>query len=206
VLDNQSHSLFGPTPWQTVGPFFHFALPFRGCADLTGASDAGARPDLMDPLYDRLYRPPGRTAPAGEAIAITGRVLDAAGEGVCDALVEIWHADAAGRFPPCGGDDAFIGFGRCATQEDGGFCFATIKPGAVQPDAPHIAVGVLGRGILRRLVTRLYFAGEPENAHDAVLALVPAERRATLLATPSASGYCFDIRLQGPGETVFFQC
>jgi protocatechuate 3,4-dioxygenase alpha subunit len=212
MADNQTASLFGPTPWQTVGPFFHYALPWLGCADLEGASLIGARPDLIVQGHELLYRAPDKGVQAGERIEIFGRVLDGDGNGVPDALIEIWQADAAGRYAvPSGAKLAFYGFGRCATAEDGSYRFVTIKPGAVVgPDdavaAPHIAVSVLGRGILKRLVTRMYFADEAANDDDAVLALVPAERRATLLADRAAQGYRFDIRLQGAGETVFFQC
>jgi protocatechuate 3,4-dioxygenase alpha subunit len=212
MADNQTEALSGPTPWQTVGPFFHYALPWHGCADLTGTSGIGARPELMAAAHERLYRAPGKAVPVGEKIAIAGRVLDGDGNGVPDALLEIWQADAAGRYgAPEGANQSFCGFGRCATAEDGSYRFLTIKPGAVvAPDgavgAPHIAVGVLGRGILKRLVTRLYFEDEAANERDAVLALVPVERRATLLARRDGDGYRFDIRLQGAGEAVFFQC
>jgi protocatechuate 3,4-dioxygenase alpha subunit len=183
MADNQSPELFGQTPWQTVGPFFHYALPWWGGADLTGQSDIGAAP-----------------------IDFTGRVLDGAGDLVSDALIEIWQADATGRY---GGE--FAGFGRAPTDEAGVFHFRTIRPGPVPgpgntQQAPHIAVGVLGRGLLKRLVTRLYFADAPENENDAILDLVPVERRPTLIARPDGAAWRFDIVLSGPNETVFFDC
>ena len=134
-----------------------------------------------------------------------------------DALVEIWQADSEGRYAhPADGrplaSNSFRGFGRCPTAKDGGFQFSTIVPGSVAgPDgttqAPHINVGVFSRGILKRLFTRIYFAGNPANAKDPILALVPAPRRDALMAKPDPAKpalYRFDIRLRGPGETVFF--
>jgi protocatechuate 3,4-dioxygenase alpha subunit len=110
-------------------------------------------------------------------------------------------------------DPNFVGFGRCASDKDGGFRFRTIKPGRVPGpgntlQAPHIALGMVGPGILKRLVTRVYFADAAENAEDPILALVPEERRATLIAVPETNGsnvYRFDIHLSGPRETVFFE-
>ena len=144
--------------------------------------------------------------PAGEPIEIIGRVLDGAGAIVPDALIEIWQADAEGRY-----DGAFAGFGRAPTDEAGVFHFRTIRPGLVpRPgnglQAPHIAIGVLGRGLLKRLVTRLYFADAPQNASDPILDLVPPERRATLIAQRDGAVWRFDIVLSGPRETVFFDC
>ncbi len=177
------------TPSQTVGPFFHYCLtpagyPYQAAVD---AAIAGA----------------------GAAIEIVGAVLDGDGAPVGDAMLEFWQADAAGRYA---GADAglpanapFRGFARVATDAGGVFRLQTVKPGAAGAGAPHIAVSVLGRGMLNRLYTRVYFAGEAANATDQVLALVPAERRSTLIATQEASGqWRFDIRLQGEGETVFF--
>ena len=145
--------------------------------------------------------------PAGEPIDITGRVIDGAGYIVSDALIEIWQADAEGHY---GGGD-FIGFGRAPPDEAGVFRFRTIRPGPVPGpgntlQAPHIAVGVLGRGLLKRLVTRLYFADEPQNESDPILDLVPAERRPTLIAHRDGDIWRFDIVLSGPNETVFFDC
>jgi len=219
ALDNQSGDLFGQTPSQTVGPFFHYGLPWKGGADLAGASELGARPDLIPPEHDLLTRANVRTPVEGLPIEITGRVLDANGAAVPDALIEIWQANAAGRYNSPDDprtdvtvDAAFVGFGRGATGEDGSFRFRTVLPGrAPGPgnvlQAPHIAVGVFGRGLLKRLVTRLYFEDGEGNERDPVLALVPPHRRETLIAakvgeTPVA--YRFDIHLQGEHETVFF--
>src|SRR5262249_39685627 len=136
-----------------------------------------------------------------------------------DAMVEIWQADGAGRHP---GDDAaarpnsgFRGFGRAACDGAGEFAFRTVKPGAVpgpggRLQAPHIDVGIFARGLLRRLFTRISFAAEPGSGADPILALVAADRRATLVAARGAAAdgvplYRFDIALQGPQETVFFE-
>ena len=153
----------------------------------------------------------------GTRIRIEGRIFDGDGKVLPDAMVEIWQADAEGRYAsPADGrplkSNSFRGFGRCPTDKDGGFRFETVKPGQVAgpkgtPQAPHINVGVFSRGILKRLFTRIYFADEPANAPDPILALVPADRRATLLAKPDPTKpglYRFDIRLQGKDETVFF--
>lgn len=188
----------GITPSQTVGPFFSFSL--------TPAKDgfpALARNDLVT------------EGTVGDPILITGRVFDGAGVPVPDAMVEIWQADGAGRYPGKGAqaNTSFTGFGRSETRE--GFRFRTVKPGGVpgadgKPQAPHINVNVFARGILRRMFTRLYFEGEPANDGDAALKLVPAERRKTLIARRDGTAegmahYVFDIRLQGDGETVFFE-
>jgi protocatechuate 3,4-dioxygenase alpha subunit len=207
----------GRTPWQTVGPFFHYALPWKGGADLTGQSALGARPDLFPRDHDFLNSTSPKGPIRGERIAIHGFVFDAEAAPVPDAMLEIWQANSAGRYaspadprddPPL--DDSFSGFGRAATGADGGYRFETIRPGRVPGpgntlQAPHIAIGIFGRGLLKRLVTRLYFAGDPANAEDPILPLVPAHRRTTLMATEGAYGiWRFDIRLQGEAETVFF--
>jgi protocatechuate 3,4-dioxygenase alpha subunit len=180
------------TPSQTVGPFFHVAIPARGHETLVTDATPGPR------------------------IIVEGSVLDGAGDPVPDALIEIWQANAAGcwnhpedpRSPER--DRAFEGFGRVGTGADGRFAIETVKPGAVwEPDgqtrAPHLLAGVFARGLLTRLVTRIYFEDEPANAHDPILALVPADRRSTLVARWNRQDtYAFDIVLQGPGETVFF--
>ena len=182
----------GLTPFQTLGPFFDFGLIIR---------DGGV-----------VAQP----AAAGRHITIEGTVRDGAGDVLPDAVIEIWQANAAGKYrhpddhqnSPI--DPACDGFGRVATDDLGRFAFTTVVPGRVPgPDsslqAPHLAVGVLARGLLTRLVTRMYFEDEPSNAEDAVLALVRTERRATLLAKRTGPDrYRFDIALQGPGETVFF--
>jgi protocatechuate 3,4-dioxygenase alpha subunit len=188
------------TPSQTVGPYLHIGLT---------PSHPGARA-----IFSASVADPGV---AGMRVRIEGRVLDAEGKPLADALVETWQADAQGRYAhPADGRplaaNSFRGFGRAATDEEGRFAFATIKPGPVpgpggSTQAPHINVGVLGRGLLKRLFTRLYFPDEPANASDPILALVPPERRATLLARadPMRAGVLhFDIHLQGEFETVFF--
>lgn len=187
------------TPSQTVGPFFHFALPRAGWEIVAG-------PDAK-----------------GERIELVGTVFDGDGVPVSDALIEVWQANAAGRYEhPEDGQDkpldpAFHGFGRCPTAADGSFRFLTVKPGRVPGrgnslQAPHVNVSILGRGLLKRLATRIYFEDSPENAEDPVLNLIedPA-RRATLVAVRDGVGewgtrYRLDLRLQGAGETVFFAC
>jgi len=188
------------TPSQTVGPFLHIGLApadynFRV---LFGSSLAG----------------PGV---AGVPIEIEGAIRDGEGNVLPDALVEIWQADSDGRYPhPADGrpvrSNSFRGFGRAATDAAGQFHFATVKPGAVPApggglQAPHINVGIFARGLLKRLFTRIYFAGEALNAGDPILALVPEGRRHTLMAQPETTHpgrFRFDIRLQGADETVFF--
>ena len=221
ALDNQSPELFGQTPWQTVGPFFHYGLPWKGGADLVAQSELGARPDLFPAEHDVLNLSPPREPVTGEVVVLIGAVRDGEGEPVPDAMLEIWGANAAGRYrspddprsdPPI--DPGFVGFGRAATDADGWYRFHTLRPGPVpghdgRPQAPHVAVGVFGRGLIKRLVTRLYFADDARTLDDAVLALVPATRRGTLLAARVAvdpATYRFDIVLQGEGETVFFEC
>jgi protocatechuate 3,4-dioxygenase alpha subunit len=180
------------TPFQTVGPFFAICLSESGCAHIASENAIGRR------------------------IAIEGTVRDGAGAVVSDALVEIWQANAAGRYAhpddhqskPL--DPNFTGYGRAPTNDEGRFVIETIMPGRVPGpggtlQAPHLLLGILARGILTRLVTRLYFDDEPSTREDPVLALVPAERRATLLARPMGDDrYRFDLVLQGDGETVFF--
>ncbi len=207
------------TPWQTVGPFFHYALPWRGGADLLrGEGDLGARPDLVPEGHD-LAGPErrARAVPAGEVIEVFGLVLDGEGQPVPDALVEIWQANAAGRYHADADprtdlplDADFLGFGRASTSAEGLYRFRTLRPGRTPGpgnslQAPHIAVGVQGRGLLKRLVTRIYFDGDPANAEDPILALAPAARRGTLMARREGDAWRFDIHLQGPAETVFFE-
>ena len=182
------------TTSQTVGPYLHIGLTWLITEDLAPAGVAGER------------------------IALQGRVIDGDGKPVNDALVEIWQANAQGKYahpldhqakPP---EKGFRGFGRSATDDQGRFRFRTIKPGRVPgPDgrlqAPHIAVNVFMRGQLKQLVTRVYFPDEPANAEDAVLALVAADRRGTLIAkkTGGKSGALeWNLILQGREETVFF--
>lgn len=204
-LDNQDQGLFGQTPWQTVGPFFHYGLAWKGGADLVGVSEIGARPELFPQDHYVLNQPSSKGVVEGEVITLEGVVLDAAGVSIVDAMIEIWQADAAGRYADGSRNTGFIGFGRSSTDENGVYRFRTIRPGRVDDtQAPHIAVGVFGRGLLKRLVTRAYFEGEKANSHDPILALVPAERRETLIAKPVGDVWRFDIVLQGEAETVFF--
>lgn len=217
--DDQDTDRLGQTPWQTVGPFFHYGLPWKGGADLIGASDLGARPDLTPTGHFLLNGPTHRGAVIGQPIEIIGQVFDGGGAPVPDAMIEIWQANAAGRYNSAGDrredapfDEAFNGFGRSATDPDGTFRFRTILPGRTpgpgnSPQAPHLAVGVFGRGLIKRLVTRLYFEDGAGNDEDPVLALVPPARRGTLIAgkvSVEPLTYRFDIHLQGDHETVFF--
>ncbi len=202
-LDNQSPELFGQTPWQTVGPFFHYGLPWKGGADLVSASELGARAELFPAEHYLLHVAQARGPVKGRVIELHGRVLDAKGQPVPDAMIEIWQANAAGRFVRDEGD-SFLGFGRSSTSREGEYRFRTIFPGRVQEQAPHIAVSVFGRGLIKRLVTRVYFAGEASNEGDAILALVPEARRGTLIAAKDDHGYRFDVELAGDRETVFF--
>ncbi|HTF10111.1 MAG TPA: protocatechuate 3,4-dioxygenase subunit alpha, partial [Asanoa sp.] len=146
---------------------------------------------------------------------LRGVVVDGAGEPVPDALVETWQADRAGRFDhpddPRGAvaSPGFRGFARCPTDPEGRWAIRTVRPGPVPgPDgtlqAPHIDVSVLARGLLDRLVTRIYFPDEAANAGDPVLSQVDPIRRQTLVARESDDGLVFDITLQGDHETVFF--
>ena len=190
----------GITPSQTVGPYYAIALT-PGDYDWT----ATAGNDLVTPDA------------SGERIRIEGRVLDGDGKPVNDAMLEIWQADAAGRYAHpadkrANPNAAFKGFGRAGTDESGSYRFETVKPGAVAgpngPQAPHVVVAVFARGMLRQCYTRLYFSDENANAADPVLGLVPQQRRATLIAQRQDGGgeavYRFDVQLQGEGETVFF--
>jgi len=175
---------YGSTPSQTVGPYLSIGLTWPD-GPFVVAEDA-----------------PG-------AVWIRGTVRDGAGEPVTDALVETWQADSRGHFAhpedPGGRSVEFRGFGRCPTDPHGRFEIRTVVPGEIPGQAPHIDVSIFARGLLSRLVTRIYFADRPEaNESDPVLRSVPAERRTTLLAEPDADGYRFDVRLQGEGETVFF--
>jgi protocatechuate 3,4-dioxygenase alpha subunit len=215
--DNLDRALFGQTPSQTVGPFFHYGLPWKGGADLVGASDLGARTDLFPADHYVLAEPAARDAPDGAPIVIAGRIIDTKGEPVPDAMVEIWQANAAGRYASPDDrrdeiplDPGFVGFGRSSTAADGSWRFRTIKPGRVPGpgnslQAPHVALSIFGRGLLKRLPTRLYFEGDPDHAVDPVLAYVPADRRATLIARRQADdSWWLDIHLGGAQETVFF--
>ncbi len=153
---------------------------------------------------------------AGERVVITGKIVDGDGLPVTDAVIETWQANSYGKYAHP--DDAqeklleenFKGFGRVLTDAQGGFRLTTVKPGTVAgPDgkeqAPHITVVIFMRGLLKQLMTRIYFADEAANASDAVLSRVPMARRATLMAAKSADGSLqWNVHLQGPNETVFF--
>lgn len=178
---------------QTVGPYFKIGLAW---------------------LFDHDVAGP---AAIGERLTIAGRVLDGDGQPVPDALLEIWQADASGTYSASAGAGqtaaSFKGHARIPTGDDGTFRFETVKPGRVSaPDgglqAPHILVTVFMRGLLRPLWTRIYFAGDPANAADLLLGLVPEGRRRTLLAEPRggrADALEWNVVLQGPDETVFFE-
>ena len=152
----------------------------------------------------------------GERVTIRGRVIDADGRPVNDAAVEIWQANSQGRYAsPEDRQDkplepAFRGYGRSLTDEQGGFRFSTVKPGPVPSpgnslQAPHLNVVIFMRGLLKQLMTRMYFPDDAANAADAVLALVPVERRSTLIARKTADGTLeWNVILQGRDETVFF--
>jgi len=188
------------TPSQTVGPFFAFGL--------TAGESGYAFTSLFPPVLAQPWA-------KGTPIRITGRVFDGENRTIPDALVEIAHLDAAGQLVTSleqARTGGFRGFGRCATgvASDHSFTFETIKPGAAAGEAPHIDFIVTMRGMLVHAFSRFYFDDEgAANATDPVLNTVPAERRATLIATrdPGMAGtacYRFDIRMQGPQETVFF--
>jgi protocatechuate 3,4-dioxygenase, alpha subunit len=172
------------TPGQTVGPFFHSALPFEGDSELV---------------------PRGRA----DAIRLHGRVLDGAGVPIPDALIELWQAAPDGSVVQQPGSLrrdgwTFTGWGRSATDGAGHYSFTTLVPGATEPGrAPFFAVIVFARGLLDRLFTRAYLPGDPALAEDALLQSVAPERRGTLIATADATGFVFDIVLQGELETVF---
>lgn len=172
------------TPSQTVGPFFGVGLPYERGEQIVAPDTA-------------------------EAIRIEGQVLDGLGQPVPDALLEVWQPDQHGRYRSAR-DQGHNGFGRCRTDAEGAFSFVTVKPGAtVAPDgriqAPHLNVTIFARGLLRHLVTRMYFPTETAaNAADPVLGLVPAGRRSTLIARQEKNVLHFDVRLQGENETVFF--
>ena len=185
------------TPSQTVGPFFHLALDRAEWADLT------------------------KDGPAGERVVVEGRLTDGDGVPVADACLELWQANAAGRYAhpddtrtdkPL--DPHFRGFGRVSTDAEGGFRFTTIRPGPAPGagnalQAPHIAVALFARGLLKPLYTRIYFDGDPLNEADPVLQSIddPARRRTVLATRRDGAGaptWTLDIVMQGDNETVFF--
>lgn len=178
------------TPSQTVGPYFAYAWT----PELYGRRPLATNRLTTDDT-------------PGERIRLEGVVHDGDGATIRDCVVEIWQADASGAHQP-----GAAGFGRCGTDESGAYHFDTVKPGALgDGQAPHIAVTVFARGMLCHAFTRVHFSDEESaNAADSVLATVPEDRRATLIATRRERGggavYRFDIHLQGENETVFFDC
>lgn len=182
----------GLTPSQTVGPYLHIGFDWLATTNLA-AKDT-----------------------PGEPIRIEGRLVDAEGVAVPDGVIEIWQANAQGEYAhagqPMAADQSFSGFGRCSTDADGRFYFSTIKPGRVPAadggwQAPHIAVNVFARGLLKQLVTRIYFPGDAHQ-DDWVLQQVPETRRATLIAQPmhdQPTTFYWQIALGGRHETVFFE-
>ena len=179
------------TSWQTVGPYFSIGLTPLYRAEI---ADAGVE---------------------GERVQVRGVIRDGRGAPISDALIEVWQADTAGHYAHpedargSAADAAFNGFGRIPTDAQGRFAFSTIKPGRVpMPDgrlqAPHLVVGIMMRGLLRLVPTRMYFPDDPANTDDPVLALVPSERRATLIARRDGDHLRWDIHMQGPEEIVFF--
>lgn len=177
---------------QTVGPYLHIGLTWLNTTRIAG---------------------PGVK---GERIAIQGRLIDGDGVGVEDGLIEIWQANAQGKYAHSEDKQkkplarGFRGFGRIPTDDKGNFRFTTIKPGRVpgpngKLQAPHLSVTVFMRGLLKQLSTRIYFPDDPANAQDPLLKLVPAARRGTLVARRKAKGVLeWNIVLQGRDETVFF--
>jgi protocatechuate 3,4-dioxygenase alpha subunit len=176
-----------PTPGQTVGPFYGYALPYPG--------------------DNELVRPGHR-----DTIRLHGTVYDGAGDPVPDALLEIWQAGPDGQVPQAEGSLrrdgwTFTGFGRTAVDDNGYYSFTTVEPGATEAgSAPFFAMTIFARGLLNRLFTRIYLPGdEAALAADRLLGTVAEDRRSTLVATRDEDGYRFDVRLQGEGETVFLQ-
>lgn len=175
------------TPSQTAGPYVHIGCvpSFAGLTQMYGGRDPGNRMITGDI--------------EGTAIDFTGCVYDGDGVPVYDAMIEIWQAGPDGTFDPQG----FSSWGRQpANADDGTFCFKTLKPGGVGAQSPHILIWVVARGINLGLTTRAYFPDE-DNSSDAVFALSGA-RAQTLVCRATTTGYHFDVRLQGPKETVFF--
>jgi protocatechuate 3,4-dioxygenase alpha subunit len=183
------------TTWQTVGPFFRIGLERLFNQDLAGE---GVR---------------------GQRIRVEGRLLDGTGVPIPDAVVEIWQANAEGKYAhPADTQDkpleqGFRGFGRIPTDDEGYFRFSTIRPGTVPGDghsmqAPHLVVRIVMRGLLRGLLTRAYFADDGDNVADPVLSEIPTHRRSTLMMVPTpedAMHYQWTVRMQGLDETVFLE-
>jgi protocatechuate 3,4-dioxygenase alpha subunit len=186
---------YTPTPSQTVGPYFEIGLTGPHSIARIAGDDA-----------------------KGERVKIECTVFDAQGQPVPDGMIEIWQANAAGKYnhpedtqdKPL--DPNFQGHGRLGTDPEGKCVFETIRPGRVPGpngtlQAPHLEVSILSRGLLKRLATRTYFAGDPANGEDPILALVPENRRGTLLAQPvpgQAGAWRIEFHLSGENETVFF--
>ena len=191
----------GQTPSQTVGPFFAYAMT----PEQYGYAYSGIVGSVLTDADSE-----------GERISLVGQVFDGEGTAIEDAVIEIWQADARGRYAhPAderAANTAFAGFGRMGTgtEPDSRFLFETVKPGAPgDGQAPHISVIVFARGLLSHLYSRVYFFDEgAANAIDPALQSVPEARRKTLIAareeTSSGIVYRFDIHLQGEDETVFF--
>jgi protocatechuate 3,4-dioxygenase alpha subunit len=187
------------TPSQTVGPYLHIALEWPDGPQVVPAGTPGA-------------------------VTVGGLLLDGAGQPVSDGIIETWQADADGRFDhpddPRGARPGFRGFGRSTTDANGHWHVVTLKPGSLPtpdggPESPHLDVTVMARGMLDRVVTRIYFDDDDDHAADPVLASVPEGRRATLVAVRRSDvaatapagpdvDYRFDVHLQGDHETVFF--
>jgi protocatechuate 3,4-dioxygenase alpha subunit len=176
------------TASQTVGPFLHIGMP--PAPNMIGAGVTG------------------------EKIAIEGRIVDGNGAPVPDGLVEIWQANAHGKYvhpddtSSLPTEAGFSGFGRAWTEPDGAFRFTTVKPGSVPgPDgaqAPHLMITIFTRGLLKHLTTRMYFEGDPANDSDPVLQQVPLSRRATLMGKQTGDVVRWTVVMQGADETVFF--
>jgi protocatechuate 3,4-dioxygenase alpha subunit len=192
----------GITPSQTVGPYFAYGL--NPLDDF----------DWKQTFTNDLITPDA----SGTRIRIEGRVFDGDGKQVNDCMLEIWQADAAGRYAHPADkrrpNAKFTGFGRVGTDAHGSYAFSTIKPGSVpgpdgKPQAPHILVAVFARGMPRHCYTRIYFPDEAATKSDQILELVPADRRDTLIAKAEQRNgqpvYKFDIHIQGDAETVFFE-
>ncbi len=192
-----------PSAWNTVGPFFPQSLLATDEHDLTKVGLAGGKPH-------------------GQYIEIRGQVREENAKPAVNVILELWQANAAGKYNhPYDSsdralDDNFLGFGRCPTDPDGRYCFRTVMPGGyrvgqTQERAPHLNLSLLGSGIMRRLITKMYFPGEPTNARDALLCTLPHDAvRNRLVATPddtldtSIRRFRFDIVLRGDNETPFF--
>ncbi|MEL7281495.1 MAG: protocatechuate 3,4-dioxygenase subunit alpha [Pseudomonadota bacterium] len=189
------------TPSQTAGPYVHIGL---------ASSAAGF--EIYDKTFGQDIAGPHAE---GERIRVHGQVTDGDGAALTDVMIELWQANAQGRYAhPAGGgpvEPGFRGWGRAMSDFDTGeWVFDTVKPGAVDGQAPHISFWLVARGINIGLHTRMYFSDDAAlHVQDPIMASIePASRRATLIATRSDENtvpiYRFDIRLQGHGETVFF--